>query len=331
MQQLPYLKINFYLNKESVKYLNTLQKKPSKTSAFFVCLLIAAGLWLVHALNTVYIYSLKVPVTFLNIPQNKIPLNDLPNKLTVDVKASGLKLLFIIYNQTKTITVNFNDLKTNNKQLNYILSGNTINFKPIFKFETQIKQISPDTIYFTERNGFQKNVIVKVPLQLKCTQGYGYKKPMIIPNYISIWGDTSIIKNIDTIYTEALNLNNLNKTFTKELVIIKPNSEINLNQSKINISIEVDKLIEQSIFIPITLFNKEEFKQVNIFPQKVKVKFTSIQNAFNSSDTTYFKATISISKNASSNKQSVMLSSYPGNVSVISIEPKEVEVLVIKK
>ncbi len=319
------------MNLEANNYLTSTKKKPSKTSAFFVCLLIASGLWLVHALNTVYNYTLKVPVTFSNIPQNKIPLNDLPSKLTLDVKASGLKLLFIIFNKTKTISINFNDLKTNNKQLNYILTSNTINFNPIFKFETQIKQISPDTLYFAERSGFQKNVIVKVPLQLKCAQGYGYKKPIINPNVISIWGDTALINNIDTIYTETLNENNLNKSFTKDLVIIKPNSDINLNQSRINIAVEVDKLIEQVVFIPVNIYNKEEFKQANIFPQKVKVKFTSIQNTFNLSDTANFKATITVSKNAKTTKQTVVLSSFPGNVSVLSIEPKEVEVLLIKK
>ena len=319
------------MNKESIKYLNPLQKKPSKTSAFFVCILIAAGLWLVHALNTVYIYSLKIPVTFINVPQNKIANNDLPNKLIVDVKASGLKLLFVVFNKIKTVVIDFNDLKTTNKQQNYLLSSSTINFKPILKFEMQIKQISPDTIYFTERSGFQKNVFIKVPLQLKCALGYGYKKPIITPNYISIWGDTSLIKNIDTIYTETLKLININKTFTKELVLMKPNSEINLNQSKINIAIEVDKLIEQSILVPISILNTEEYKQVNIFPQKVKIKFTAIQNTFNLVDTIYFKATVRVSKNISSTKQAVVLSSFPSNISVINIEPKEVEVLLIKK
>lgn len=294
-----------------------------------MCLIIASLLWLVQALNTVYTYTLKIPVIFSNIPQNKIPLNDLPTKLTLDIKASGLKLLFIMFNKSKTLYVNFNDLKNNNKQLNYILSASTINFKPILKFETQIKQIYPDTLFFAERSGYQKNAIVKVPLNIKCAQGYGYKKPIISPNFISLWGDSTLIKNIDTIYTEIINENNLNKSFTKELVVIKPNRDVYLNQSKINISVEVDKLIEQVVLIPVNIFNKEQFKQATIFPQKVKVKFTSIQNNFNLADTVYFKANVVVSKNSKSTKQQVILNSFPGNVSVISIQPKEVEVLII--
>lgn len=319
------------LNNQQHTNVNATVKKPSKTTAFFICLLFACILWLVHALNTVYTHTLKIPVRFKNIPQNKIALNDLPTKLTLDIKASGLKLFFIIYNQTKTIDIDFNDLKTNNKQLNYILSASTINFKPILKFETQIKQISPDTLYFTERSGFQKNVFIKVPLQLKCAQGYGYKKPITNPTFISIWGDTTIIKNIDTIYTEVLNVTEINKSFSKELVIIKPNTSISVNQSKINVAVEVDKLIEQTIYVPIQLLNNEEFRQATIFPQRVKVKFTSIQNTFNITDTIYFKATVTPSKNANNTKLKVALSTLPGNITVMSIEPKEVEVILIKK
>lgn len=307
------------------------QKKPNKTSAFFICVLIAAILWIVHALNTVYNYTIKIPVEFINIPQNKIPLNDLPSKLTLDIKASGLKLLLTKFNETNTVTINFNDLKTSNKQLNYVLSNNTINFRPVFKFETQIKQISPDTLYFAERSGFQKTVMVKTPLYIKCAQGFGYKKPTLSPSFVSIWGDTSVIKKIDTVYTELLSLDNLSQSVTKELSIIKPNTDINLNQSKVLINIEIDKLVEQTITIPVNVIKPETFKQANVFPQKIKVKFTSIQNNFNPSDTIYFKATATALKNANFTKVPVMLTTVPGNITIMSIEPKEVEVLLIKK
>ena len=72
------------------------KKKPSKTKAFFICLIISSLLWLFHSLNIVYTYTFKVPVNFKNIPQNKKPLIQIPEKLSIDVKASGLKLLLLI-------------------------------------------------------------------------------------------------------------------------------------------------------------------------------------------------------------------------------------------
>src|SRR5688572_27626891 len=181
--------------------------KPGKTKAFFICLMIASFLWVVHSLNTVYTHTLRVPVTFKNLPRNKKPLVHMPESLAIDVKASGLRLALILFNKPfKPLEVDFNVLKSVNRNQNYVLSSSHLNFKSILKFETQIKHISPDTLYFSEKVGYQKNVAVKVPLYIKCKEGYGYKTPVIKPSFLTIWGDTAMLDKIDTIYTQPLTL-----------------------------------------------------------------------------------------------------------------------------
>ena len=66
-----------------------------KVGVFLICLSIASLLWVVHALNRNYKYTLHVPVKFLNLPTNKIIVGELPEVLDVEIKASGIKLLFI--------------------------------------------------------------------------------------------------------------------------------------------------------------------------------------------------------------------------------------------
>ena len=306
--------------------------KPGKATAFFICIGIAALLWILQALNTVYNYTMEVPVTFINFPQNKKPLNYIPKHISVDIKASGLKLFLVLANKPfKPLVIDFNTLKTANKEQNYILTSGTINLKNTFKFETQIKRINPDTLYFSEKNGYQKNVPIKVPLFIKCVQGYGYKKPVISPEFITIWGDTAMIKNIDTIYSQPLNLVNINQSHRANLVIMKPNSFISTSNGEISIFIEVDKLIEHKITLPVTALNSEGFKQVNIFPSKVNVKFTSLQNVFSNCDTSLFRASINPLKINANNKCAVILTTIPNNVTVLGVEPKDVEILIIKK
>ncbi|MBA2612445.1 MAG: YbbR-like domain-containing protein [Bacteroidetes bacterium] len=305
--------------------------KPGKATAFFICIGIASTLWILQALNTVYTYTVTVPVAFKNLPQNKKPLTQIPNQLSVDIKASGLKLFLVLANQPfKPVEIDFNALKAVNKQQTYILSSNAINFKSSFKFETQIKHITPDTLYFSEKNGYQKKIPVKVPLYLKCLQGYGSRQPIITPEFITIWGDTTEINKIDTIYSQPLNLVNLNKSYTSELVIIKPSATISTSDMEVEIYIEVDRLIEHTITLPISALNSQSFKQVNVFPAKVNVKFTSIQNAFSIADTTLFKVSVDPSKINSNNKCPVFLNEVPKNVNILSIDPKEVEILIIK-
>ncbi|MBA3665890.1 MAG: YbbR-like domain-containing protein [Bacteroidetes bacterium] len=309
------------------------KKKPAKTTAFFICLLVAGFLWLIKSLNTIYYHQLKIPVTFKNIPQNKKPLQEIPSNLYVDIKASGLKLFFILLNQPfKTVEIDFNDLKTTNKQRNYILSPSTIAFKNTLKFETTIKQISPDTIYFIENSGYQKNVPVKVPLYVKCVPGYGFGTPDINPAFVTIIGDSNSIKRIDTIYTQALYLNNLSERAEKKIAIIKPDENVYYNINEINVRVEVDRLIEQTASLPINIISFNlSYKSINIYPSRVKVKFTALQNSFSPSDTALFRASVNSANFNSSNKTPVFLTTQPGNVNIISIEPREAEILIIKK
>lgn len=320
------------MNTSGSKYSSD-KKKPGRTKAFFICLIIASFLWLVHSLNTVYTYTLKIPVTFKNQPQNKKPLFQIPEFLSLDVKASGLKLALILLKRPfKHLEIDFNTLKSVNRNQNYVLSSSHLNFKSIFNFETQVKHISPDTLYFSEKNGFQKNVPVKIPLYIKCQEGYGYKKPAINPSFVTLWGDSATISRIDTIYTQALTLSNLNKNVNTQLELLKPGPQVYTSSGEASIFIEVAKLVEQTIILPVKDIHSSFQQRINIFPSTVKVKFTAIQNSFNEEDTSLFKAMLDSEKiNRQTKKCPVYLSTYPGHVTIMSIEPPEVEILIFKK
>ena len=320
------------MNQSSTKY-SPKPKKPGKTKAFFICLVISAFLWLIHSLNTVYTHTLKIPVSFKNLPQHKKPLVQIPEKLTVDVKASGLKLALILLSKPlNVLEIDFNTLKSSNKNQNFILSSSQLNFKSILKFETNIKHISPDTLYFSDKTGIQKNVPVKTPFYLRCKEGYGFKKPVISPEFITIWGDSLSMKNIDTVYTQALNLSNLDKSFVKNMELIKPSQGTYLSAAEVAIQVDVERLIEQQIQLSVKDIHQGNGQTVSIFPSRVKVRFTSIQNAFNASDTALFQAMVDTRKvNKLTNKFPVFLGTVPGHVTVMSIEPKEVEILIFKK
>jgi YbbR domain-containing protein len=192
--------------------------------------------------------------------------------------------------------------------------------------------VSPDTLYFSEKTGFQKIVPVKIPLYIKCREGYGFKKPVVNPNFITIWGDTALIKSIDTIYTQPLTLNNLSQNINSNISFIKPDPEVYTSVNAAHIFIEVARLVEQTVSLPVTDMNVTSMQQVNIYPSTVKVRFTSLQNAFNENDTSFFKARIDSRKiNKRSRKCTVFLNSVPANVTIMEIDPKEVEILIFRK
>lgn len=314
------------------KYAPT-KKKPGKAKAFFICLVIASFLWLVHALNAVYTRNFKVPVSYRNIPQNKQPLSPLPEILSVDVKASGLKLALIqLKKPFASLDLDFNQIKAAGRGQNYVLSAQQLNFKSIFGFEGQVKHISPDTLYFSEKTGFQKTVTIKVPIYVKCRQGYTARQPLVSPAFTTIFGDTALIRNIDTIYTQALHLNDLYQNVNTRVALVKPGNGVYPGLSEASVSIEVDRLMEHSTRVHVSdILNHKGGGNVSIFPSHVTVRFTSAGNNFRNEDTALFKASINSAKiNRATKKYPVFLNMVPGHVNVLEIEPREVEVLILK-
>jgi hypothetical protein len=316
----------------TVKYFSK-NRKPGKTKAFFICLGIAAFLWMVHRLNTIYTYTVRVPVSFVNMPLNKKPLVQLPDAVYLEVKTSGLKLALILMNRPfRPLEIDFNKLKSVNRHQNYVLSSSSINFRRVLKFETQVKSVSPDTLYFSEKTGYQKQVPVRVPLFIKCREGFGFKKPVVNPNFITIWGDTSLIAGIDTIYTQPLTLNNLDQNISSNISFIKPDPEVYTSVSAAHVFIEVARLVEQTVMVPVSDIHFSPRQVVNIYPPSVKVRFTTLQNTFSESDTALFKAMIDSRKiNRRTRKCPVFLSMVPGNVTIMDIEPRDVEILIFRQ
>lgn len=257
----------------------------------------------------------------------------MPESISIDVKASGLRLALILLNKPfKPLEIDFNNLKSVNRDQNYVLSSSHLNFERILKFETQVKHINPDTLYFSEKTGFQKNVPVKIPLYIKCREGYGYKRPTINPAFITIWGDTDVTRSIDTLYTQPLTLSSLDKSVSTKLELLRPDPRVYTSAGEATVFIEVAKLIEQTIHVPVTDIRHPVKQRIHIYPSRVKVKFTSIQNTFNAEDTSLFKATIDSEKiNKQTKKCRVFLSTVPGHITLMDIDPKEVEILIFKK
>jgi YbbR domain-containing protein len=311
---------------------STPNKMRGKLSAFFICLIISGFLWLTHSLNSHYRYSLSVPVKFINLPNNKILLGSLPENLRFDVKASGLKLLFVLINKPfKDLTIDFNSLKGDSKLQAYSISSGNVNLTSSIKFDVEVKKISPDTLFFANKKGISKNVPVRPLLYLVADKGFIISKPIINPAYITITGDSASIQSIDSISTTPLYLNQITKNYSGKLNLVKPNENVYLNLSEVNVSISADKLLEKSIELPIEVVNADA-ANIKLFPGRVKVKYTAALNDFDDITNDSFKAVVNFSrKKEGNNKLPIELSILPTQAHILSISPAEAEFLIYKK
>lgn len=269
-------------------------------------------------------------MVFKNLPLDKKPIKDIPEHLNIEINTSGLKLFFILLNQPfNTLEIDMNRLMTRNT--NAAVKVSALELKNSLKFKTLIKQISPDTLYFTDKSGFRKNVPVKLISSITCKTGYGFSKPEVIPAFVVLTGDSSELKKTDTVYTELFSEKEVNKELNKDLRLINPTGNVYMSENKVQVHYSVQKLTEHSITASVSAVNLPEgAKNAYIFPSTIKIKYTTLQNEFEDEDSVLFKACIDAGK-LKNNKGRIFLSTQPGNVTIISLQPEVAELILMKK
>lgn len=301
-----------------------------KLSAFLICLGISAFLWISHRLNQTYFYSIHVPVKFVNLPSNKVLINELPDHLRFDIKTNGLKLFFVLLRRPfNEITIDFNTLKSDNKQQAYSISSGNIKLSETTKLNVDVKRVSPDTLFFVSKTGITKNVAVKAIISANPEKGFVLSKPLISPAFITINGDSVSVNGVDSISTAPLYLNQVNSNYNGQLTLLRPSENVFLNINEVNVSIKADKLLEKQIEVPLTALGLAPATLAKLFPSKVKITYSAARNDFSEISSDDFKAVVNYSKHHN-NKMMVELSTVPTQAKILSIEPTEVEFLLFK-
>lgn len=308
------------------RFLNT------RIVTFLICLCIASLLWVVHALNKNYKYTLTIPVKFIKLPENKLIIGELPEKLQVDIKASGLKLLFIkLRTLPKEVLIDFNTLKTNAKSQAYSISNGNFNVQNIINFDVEVVKIRPDTLFFSANKGSSRLVPVKANLQANFLPGYSaITKPVINPAYITVTGESPEIDNIDTIYTQNIYLKDVHENYATTVAIKKlPN--LSYGAKEVQLSFAVDRLAETSIKVPVQIMNRSSSETVKLLPEHVTIHYLVAMKEYDNIDASSFKATVNFDDILARNKTlRIDLVRSPSEVRIIRIEPSTISYLIYK-
>lgn len=304
-----------------------------KVGTFLICLGIASLLWVVHTLNRNYKYTISVPVKFLNLPTNKLIVGELPESLDVEIKTSGLKLIFIsLKKNINEIVVDFNLLKNNEKSQAYSIRNGNFNLQNAINFDVEIIKIRPDTLFFSINKGNSKLLPVKANLKASCLPGYSIvSKPMITPAYVTVTGDSMDLKRMDTVYTYFLNLKDVHENFSSAIPLKKPFSSVNYNVKDVQLSFNVDKLIESKVQIPVQILNNPENQTIKLLPGFVTIKYLVTMKDYENISANSFKAIVNYDFIKEKRKLlPVEIIRAPSEIKILKTEPATISYLIYK-
>ena len=306
-----------------------------KLVVFSIFLFVSSFLWFFIALTNIYDDSIEVEFKFVNYPEGKGILGDLPIKSEVEVETNGYNLFKYRYlASTPVIEI---EIDKCSEQKN-----NTLNFSDKLVKSSIIKSLGSDVkvlqIDFTKKayklsNLTTKKIKITPNINLTFAKQYRIASDInIIPSEIKVSGYKGVIDTLTAVYTELLSFNDLKSNLTTKIKL-QNISNLRYSVDSVLVSVIVEKFTEKHLNIPIKVINKPKSVNVNLFTDEVEVVFNIGLIDYEEIDESYFKAVIDYKDiiRSSSNIAQVRIIKYPKSIKKLTSFPKEVEFLLEKK
>jgi hypothetical protein len=310
-----------------------------KISIIAVCFLISTVFWFLIAFSGQYDARLRFPLKYVNVPGQRLIVNDLPTGMQVFVKTTGFKILAYQFGKRPDsieldVTNALQQGKEITKDLILVPSKALINnFTRQLGNEYSINGFYPDSVAFSFSNKVSKHVPIVLDSRIKYASQYSSAGAIqLSPESVTVTGPGSLIAMISSVSTDSLILNDIKST-VKTHVNLKQQKLLSTDVPNITVTIPVEKFTEGSMEIPVHVINLKKGYSVKTFPDKITVRYHVALSNYNKISPDMFKAIADASGLPDKSKQQlrVNLIETPPTVNMISADPDKVDFILKKE
>jgi len=292
--------------------------------------------WFMTKLSKEYDSSIKYPVSYINLPINKL-LQEKPSEyIDVRIKATGFKLISSKVSPRK-LTIDASNIYGKSLTNYYLLlSQQKLSVQKQLNTGVKVAYFIKDSVHFKLGVLNQKKVVVKLISDLLFAEGFELNNSISIqPDSILLTGPKLTLDTISFVSTGLLQKKELNVSINEFLDIkeFNPDSNVSAEKDKVLITASVERFTEGSVEVPIKVINIPDGKQINTFPKFVKVTYRIALSNFNKIDSSTFliECDYGISEN---NNLPYLIPKLIGSSSMIKnarISPQKIDFLINKQ
>jgi YbbR domain-containing protein len=303
-----------------------------RVSAFFTCLVLAVFAWVFTVLSNTYSYTVKVALNYKNTPQKRAFHSLQSDTINAVINGSGWQMLFSrMHNDINAVSV---DLRSLEDKSYIVLSSQLGQINDKKEISKQITSFNPDTLYFDFSNRKVKRIPIQLVTSVKYKRQFSQSGNITLnPAYVIVNGPASIIDKIAKWKTDTLKLDSVGESINTRLNL-QPTKEGNVSvfPKNVEVTIPVDEYTEKTVEIPVKLINNHNYYDVKIFPQKVKVTFTTSLSRYAQTDEDFFEATADLDlwRKHGYKVLPVVVFKSPMFSKIVKIQPQNVD-FIIKK
>ena len=300
-------------------------------TGMIICIIIAALLWIIIKLTVEYTVTEPFAIRFTDIPADQIIQNE-NYRVEATMTTTGFKLMnyYLKAPKNREIQLSLKDInykKTNFETYSYSKRYLEESIAEFINTTSNEVQVADELQYFVMSKLASKKVKIIPQTSFDFERQYNYYgEPIAIPDSATVFGTSKDIQDIQYIQTEVVSRKNVIQNIdTKAKLALKENIQCDVNE--VEIVVNVEKYTEAEVEVPITIPDET---QLHLFPNKVKIRYIVAIKDYPIINDISFKVAIDSESIFLNETLPVKLLLYPNNTQIISINPEQVEYIVVQ-
>ena len=307
-----------------------------RVASYVVCVLVAGLFWLLHSLSKEYTITIRVPVSYSHLPEQKLIAVDLPDSVDAEVIGSGFTILAYQFAHTSgPIDLDAREARSlGSGDFALATYSHSDRIEGAFGHGLQILRVLPDTIVLSFEGRAEKKIPVRPHVTVKCAPLFRLGDSIKTnPPFVIVSGAEALVKRISWIATEPKNYIGLNHPVDESVQLVLPADlkQLTINPAKVNLIVPVGQYTEKKFSIPVEPINVPPNIVLKTFPDKVDVIFQVPIGDYGTITADMFRVVADYSKvDPKGNTMAVEFVRQPLNVQNLRTEPLRVEFLIRK-
>lgn len=247
---------------------------------FIFSLLLAFFMWTIQRFSQEYSIYLNYQLTVKSPIRGRAQSSTSEDQLLVKGKCSGFYVLkrYFSFREDPTLTIKLNSnqlFKVNNYSDRFYVKTSQISssIQSAIGQEFECEGFVTDTLFFNIPTETYKKVPVAINRTLEyLPQFMPVSEILIKPDSVFIYGEQALIGKVDSVYTRLISKKEISNDISG-VIGIKPIKGITIQDREIYYSQKVERYVESSLMLPISIQNLPVDVDMTVVPSMVKLRY----------------------------------------------------------
>lgn len=302
-----------------------------RDSVFLIFVFGTFVFWFLNKLSNEYSQVVQYPIHYTSLSKEFFFQENPPEELGFRIEANGFYFLGVAFSKPE-IEVSVNRLKRKNKYEYYLVNDDLKKqVRNSIKDNIQIVDVISDTLFVKLGKRSFKKVPVIPNIEIDYYLGYkSFSGTKITPDSIEISGPEMQVSKIDHIKLTPFKKSEVQNSINQQVAIVKPNiPKISYAKEKVNLKIEVEKITEKTLSVPVQIINAPNGEEVVVYPKKIDVSCLVRLSQFNEVKISDFLVVCDYNKRTNKHIKTE-IRQKPSMVSSVKLNVDRVEYLILK-